>query len=401
MRWKVPAAIVLLVVGVGAVVIAVTGWPGGSRASRAQYLTATAATTTSPRRWSPTGASPGRRPTTSTSASPRRSRTPAATARAATGPGRSPRSRSRSATRSRRATRWRPPTRPRSSATSSRPRASLSAARSQKTAAKKQYADASGTDARRQAWIGYQNAISQYTQAQANVADLEEQIARATIKAPADGTIDAVAAVAGADLSERTRDHPVERRARGHRGLHRERPPVAQDRPVGNRDGRRDRRHGPGQGDRHRTLAGELVEQRLGQRRDLRRDDRADLAACHGATRHERQGDGHDRPGDERPGDPGRGPQRERPRLHRPRRGLRRIRRVARRDRRAGDRRPRPRSSRGLQAGEAVAIGTVADQNATTTSGGGLFPGGGFQRGTGGGTNRGNGGGTTVTGPQP
>ena len=132
-------------------------------------------------------------------------------------------------------------------------KASLSAARSQKTAAKKQYADASGTDARRQTWIGYQNAISQYTQAQANVADLEEQIARATIKAPADGTIDAVAAVAGADLSERTRDHPVERSARGHGGLHRERPPVAQDRPVGNRDGRRDRRHGPGQGDRHRT----------------------------------------------------------------------------------------------------------------------------------------------------
>ena len=42
MRWKVPAAVVLLVVGVGAVVFAITGGPGGSRASGPQYLTATA-----------------------------------------------------------------------------------------------------------------------------------------------------------------------------------------------------------------------------------------------------------------------------------------------------------------------------------------------------------------------
>jgi hypothetical protein len=54
----------------------------------------------------------------------------------------------------------------------------------------------------------------------------------------------------------------------------------------------------------------------------------------------------------------------------------------------------------GLQAGDSVAIGTVAQQNATTTGGGGgLFPGGGFQRGTGGGNNRGNNGGGTVTQP--
>src|SRR4029077_16313214 len=44
MRWKVPAAVVLLVVGAGAVVLAVTGGPGGSRASGPRYLTATAAT---------------------------------------------------------------------------------------------------------------------------------------------------------------------------------------------------------------------------------------------------------------------------------------------------------------------------------------------------------------------
>jgi macrolide-specific efflux system membrane fusion protein len=44
MRWKVPAAVVLLAVGAGAVVLAVSGGPGGSRASSPQYLTATAAT---------------------------------------------------------------------------------------------------------------------------------------------------------------------------------------------------------------------------------------------------------------------------------------------------------------------------------------------------------------------
>ena len=64
-----------------------------------------------------------------------------------------------------------------------------------------QWDDASGTDARRQARIGYDNALSQYTQAQGNVADLGAQIAQATLVAPADGTVDAVTAVAGADIS--------------------------------------------------------------------------------------------------------------------------------------------------------------------------------------------------------
>ncbi len=285
MRWKVPAAIVLLVVGVGAVVVAVTGWPGGSRASRAQYLTATAATTdvaqTVVADGSLTrattydlnfGVAPAVEDASGTGASGNGTwsvtevkvavgdtvKKGAVLATADT----SSLARDLSAAKN-----------------------SLKAAKTQKTIAKENLDAAVGTDARRQARIGYENAVSQYTQAQGQVADLEEQIARATIKAPADGTVDAVAAVKGADLLERTRDHPVERRARGHGGLHRERPPVAQDRPVGNRDGRCDRRHGPGQGDRHRTLAGELVERRLGQRRDLRRDDRADLAAGHGATR--------------------------------------------------------------------------------------------------------------------
>jgi outer membrane receptor protein involved in Fe transport len=60
----------------------------------------------------------------------------------------------------------------------------------------------------------------------------------------------------------------------------------------------------------------------------------------------------------------------------------------------------------GLQSGDTVAIGTVADQNATTNSGGGLFGGGAFPRGGNGGNFRNggngtNGGGGTVTQGQP
>jgi macrolide-specific efflux system membrane fusion protein len=69
------------------------------------------------------------------------------------------------------------------------------------TVAKAQFDAATGTDARRQASIGYQNTLSQYTQAMGQVVDLEVKIARGTIVAPADGTVVAVAAVAGADIS--------------------------------------------------------------------------------------------------------------------------------------------------------------------------------------------------------
>jgi RND family efflux transporter MFP subunit len=78
-------------------------------------------------------------------------------------------------------------------------KANESAARTQRTIAKTTLDDASGTDAIRQARIGYQNAVAQYTQAQGQVADLTLQIARATITAPADGTVVAVNVVAGAD----------------------------------------------------------------------------------------------------------------------------------------------------------------------------------------------------------
>jgi macrolide-specific efflux system membrane fusion protein len=201
MRWKVLAAIALLVVGIGAVVIAVTGWPGGSRASRPQYLTATAATAdvaetvvadgslTRATTWDLNfGIAPSVEDASGSGASGNGTWS-VTDVKAAVGD-----------------TVKKGDILATADTTSlerdlKSAKASLSAARSQKTAAKTQYDDASGTDARRQAWIGYQNAISQYTQAQANVADLEDQIARATIKAPADGTVDAVAAVTGADLS--------------------------------------------------------------------------------------------------------------------------------------------------------------------------------------------------------
>ena len=201
MRWKVPAAIVLLVVGVGAVVVAVTGWPGGSRASRTQYLTATAQTADVAQTVVADGSL-----TRATTYDLNFGVAPSvedASGNGASGNGT-----------------WAVTkvdvvvgdtvkkgqvlatadttdlTRQLKSA-----KASQSAARSSRLAAKSTYDSASGTDARRQAWIGYQNAISQYTQAQSNVADLEDQIARATIVAPADGTVDAVTAVAGADLT--------------------------------------------------------------------------------------------------------------------------------------------------------------------------------------------------------
>jgi macrolide-specific efflux system membrane fusion protein len=201
MRWKVPAAVVLLAVGIGAVVYAVTGGPGGSRASNAQYLTATATTgnvvdaadaTGSLRRATtydlgfgvpPTvedasGTGGGGSGTWSVSA-----------VKVAVGDvvkkGAVLASADTAAVR-------------RDLAAA---QASLSAAKTQKTIAKTTLDDASGTDAIRQARIGYQNAVAQYTQAQGQVADLKTQIALATIRAPADGTIVAVNIVVGADTS--------------------------------------------------------------------------------------------------------------------------------------------------------------------------------------------------------
>lgn len=200
MRWKMPAAIVLLAVGVGAVAYAVTGGPGGSRAAQPQYLTATAekanvaetVVANGSLAWATTydldfGTAPTVSDGSTTGAG--NGTWSVRTVKAAVG-----------------ATVKKGDILATADTTSlardlSAARSSLSAAKTQKTVAKGQLDDATDTDTRRQARIGYQNALSQYTQAQGQVADLEKQIALATIVAPADGTVVAVAAVAGADIS--------------------------------------------------------------------------------------------------------------------------------------------------------------------------------------------------------
>ena len=74
---------------------------------------------------------------------------------------------------------------------------SLAAARIGVSQAKDALADASGTDAVRQAKVAYYNAVNGRRQAESTVADLEAQIALATITAPIDGTVTAVAIVPG------------------------------------------------------------------------------------------------------------------------------------------------------------------------------------------------------------
>ncbi len=199
MRWKVPAAIVLVAVGVGAVVYAVIGGPGGSRAANSQYLTASAATADIADTVDATG-SLARATTYDLNFGL------APTVEDASGNGGSG-----SGTWSVTAVKVavgdvvKKGTVVATADTLSLRRdlvaakASGSAAKTQRTIAKKTLDNASGTDAIRQARIGYQTAIAQYTQAQGQVADLSEQIARATITAPADGTVVAVNVVAGAD----------------------------------------------------------------------------------------------------------------------------------------------------------------------------------------------------------
>jgi RND family efflux transporter MFP subunit len=197
MRWKVLAAVMLLVVGIGAVAYAVTGGPGGSRASNSQYLTATAATADIVDSVDATG-SLSRATTYDLNFGL------APTVEDASGNGGSG-----SGTWSVTAVKVTVGDVVKKGAvlavadTSSlrrdlvASRANLAAAKTQRTMAKKTLDDASGTDAIRQARIGYQNAISQYTQALGQVADQQQQIARATITAPADGTIVAVNVVPG------------------------------------------------------------------------------------------------------------------------------------------------------------------------------------------------------------
>lgn len=201
MRWKLPAAIVLLAVGGGAVAYAVTGGPGGSRAAQPQYLTATAATADVAETVVANGSLAraitynldfGTAPTAGTGTSTTGAgngiwsvKTVAVAVGAAVKKGDVlATADTTSLARDLRVA-----------------RSSLSAAATQKTVAKAQLDAATTTDARRQASIGYQNALSQYTQALGQVVDLEVKIAQGTIVAPADGTVVAVAAVAGADIS--------------------------------------------------------------------------------------------------------------------------------------------------------------------------------------------------------
>lgn len=200
MRWKVPAAVVLLAVGAGAVALAVTGGPGGSRASGPRYLTATAATADvadtvvangTLARATTYGLNFGVAPTVSESTD------------AGSGNGtwsvKDVKVKEGDVVKKGDVLAVADTTSLQRDLKAAK--ASLTAAKTQRTIAKGQLDDASGTDARRQARIGYENAVSQHTQAQGQVADLEKQIAYATIVAPADGTVDAVTAVAGADLA--------------------------------------------------------------------------------------------------------------------------------------------------------------------------------------------------------
>ncbi len=201
MRWKVPVAILLLAVGVGAVVFAITGGPGGGRASGPQYLTATASSgdvartvdaTGSLARATTFGLNFGVAPAVldASGAGGSGSGTwSVAEVKVAVGD---------SVKKGQVLAKADATTLERNLAAA---RLTLKSAKSQKTTAKKNYDNAVGTDARRQALIGYDNAVSQVLQAEGNVSDLADQVAHMTIVAPADGTVTAVGAVTGTDLS--------------------------------------------------------------------------------------------------------------------------------------------------------------------------------------------------------
>lgn len=201
MRWKMPAVIVLLAIGVGAVAFAVTGGPGGSGAAQPRYLTANAANANVAETVVANGSLArattydldfGTAPTIGAASSTTgggNGTWSVKTVKVAVGDAVKKGALLATADTTTLARNLRAA------------KSSLSAAKSQKTIAKQQLDDATTTDTRRQARIGYDNAASQYTQAQGSVADLQKQIALATIVAPADGTVVAVGAVAGADIS--------------------------------------------------------------------------------------------------------------------------------------------------------------------------------------------------------
>ena len=150
-------------------------------------------------------------------------------------------------------------------------RAQLKVAQDQKRLADTQLGDATTTAAKRQGRISVNNAIAQVTNAQATVSQLEDQIAWATIVAPADGVVTDVAVAAGANAprappssSPPGRSGPAADFAEGDLAAL----------EVGQRDRCRrcHRRHPPGDRGRHRARRVDTVR-RLG--RDLRRDRRS------------------------------------------------------------------------------------------------------------------------------
>jgi RND family efflux transporter MFP subunit len=77
--------------------------------------------------------------------------------------------------------------------------AQLRAARTERDAADQQRKDAFSTLTRRQAKLAQQNATSHIASAQATIADLKDQLARATLVAPADGVVTDVSIAPGAN----------------------------------------------------------------------------------------------------------------------------------------------------------------------------------------------------------
>ena len=198
MRWKALAAVVLLVIGAGAVIWAITGGPGATSNDGTQYLTSqatqadvadTVVATGSLSRGATYALAFGQAPTKIADG-------------ATDGPGSSgtwdvtdvavsvgdtvtkDQVLASADTRSLR----------RDLAAAE---ADLNAAKTQRKIAQTQLDDANTTAAKRQARIGRYNAIGQVTSAQSKVDDLRDQIARATIVAPADGIVTSVDISAG------------------------------------------------------------------------------------------------------------------------------------------------------------------------------------------------------------
>ena len=195
MRWKALAAIALLVVGAGAVVWAVTGGPGAAGTSQAQYLTATAQTgdvaatvvaTGTLQRATTFALAFGQAPTAGASAAGSGTWLVTDVAVAS----------GDAVTRGQKLA-----SADLGSLTSDlvAAKAKLKVARDQKRMADTQLGDATTTAAKRQGRIAVNNAISQVTDAEANVRQIEDQIARATIVAPEDGVVTDVAITAGAN----------------------------------------------------------------------------------------------------------------------------------------------------------------------------------------------------------